>query len=198
MRMAVVSDLMARSGPYLDDRQALAGCLFRLAFHTRARVHHADRRNAVPSEGPEELLGRLLMSTRSSETRPARLPGRSSTVIATVRSTCAAAEMAPRPIATAINVLVVALRNGRSTPSIARSAYSPAPARRTTSTPLMRSTSATADRMAPSKLGAFRSKSRYCTPSVRPTSASSHPASNRASMTSSAWRSGPSMIRVNW
>lgn len=74
----------------------------------------------------------------------------------------------------------------------------PSPANRITSTPGTLSTSAIADRMAVTVLSDSRSKSRYCIPSLRPTRASSQPASKRAAKTASLSRSGLSTINVKW
>ena len=73
----------------------------------------------------------------------------------------------------------------------------PISASRTTFTPSTDSTSAMAVNTASSNVSATRPKSRYWMPSVLPTSASSHPSSNSASITPSSCKSGPSTIMVN-
>ena len=78
-----------------------------------------------------------------------------------------------------------------------RYSWIPLSAIRITSTSGRRSTSAIADRTAVPRFGPSRSKSRYWMPSVRPTSASPHPASKRAATTVSLCRSGPATIKVN-
>ena len=113
----------------------------------------------------------------------------------------ACSSSSPLPPMRPADVMRRVTRPWRDPPATANLPWRPAAARRpgwlpatgyasavrTTLTPSTRSMLATADKTASRTLTASRSNSTYWLPSARPISASSHPASYRASMTASPW-----------